>query len=337
MTMQIQLQETERFAVWDASRGVKQEYGDEDFHQFFYLCWRSGGALPTRLSKALFDFRLSCSSMLIRGLQLPALVPPTPSHRGATWGPATLQARKMMCILLSQLGHIYNFSAKKDFDYIDDVFPIYFDRNAQLGTNRCFLEWHVEDGFHPAKADLVALYCLRGDPNAQTYICEARDLNLAPHFRAELTKPNFLIRVDPTFKVGGSAVPEYRCAVLTPGEDPEVVYDPAYMVGVTPEAQAALEHFRKCVDSAHQAITLEQGDLLVFDNRRVMHARSAYDPAYDGTDRWLLRSLLLESYWKARECLSDLALDVGDVTWPQRSRRAGTGVPSHFAPATGSD
>jgi hypothetical protein len=310
----------DQLAVWKATSGVKQEYGDEDFQQFLYRCWRTGGALPEYLSKSLFDFRRGRSGvLLIKGLQLPQPVPPTPSRRGATWGQATLQARKMMCIMLSQLGHIYNFSAKKDFDYIDDVFPIYSDRNAQLGTNRSFLEWHVEDGFHPAKADLVALYCLRGDAKAQTFICEARDLELAPHFRDELTKPNFLIRIDPTFKIGGNAVPEYRCAVLTPGDDPEVVYDPAYMVGVTSEAQAALKHVREHVDRAHKAITLEQGDLLVFDNRRVMHARSAYDPAYDGTDRWLLRALLLESYWKARECLQDLSLDSSKTTSPPES------------------
>jgi L-asparagine oxygenase len=308
MTEYIQLDEADVLASWETTSTFKEQYGDGDFHQFFYRCWRSGSGLPTRLSKALFDFRRGGQGvMLIKGLRLPFPLPPTPIQRGSTWVSATLQARKLMCILLSQLGHIYNFSAKKDFDYIDDVFPIYSDRNAQLGTNRSFLEWHVEDGFHPAKADLVALYCMRGDPNAQTYLCEARDLDLQPQFREELTKPNFLIRVDPTFNLGGKPVPEYRCAVLTPGNDPEVVYDPAYMEGVTPEAQAALGHVRECVDRAHQAITLEEGDLLVFDNRRVMHARSAYTPAYDGSDRWLLRSLLLESYWKARECLQELA------------------------------
>ena len=72
-------------------------------------------------------------------------------------------------------------------------------------------------------------------------------------------------------------------------------------------AAAALEHLRLCIGQSKQKIQLEPGDLLVFDNRRSAHARSAYTPRFDGSDRWLLRALVLESYWKARENLHDLA------------------------------
>lgn len=311
MINELRLTDAERTAMRMAVMGVPHNYGDEDFHQFVYHCWRSGGTMPARLTQALFDFRMGRggSALLIKGLPLAQrALPPTPSKRSVTWNDASLFARKLMCVALSQIGHIYNFSKKKDFDYIDDVFPIYVDRNEQLGTNRTFLEWHVEDGFHPAKADLAALFCLRGDEAAQTYLCEATDLQLAPHFREELLKPNFLISVDPTFQsVQTGDQQQYRCAVLSDGKDPEIVYDPAYMRGVTPFAQAALEHVRTCIDSVYQTVTLEAGDMLLFDNRRVMHARSAYEPSYDGNDRWLLRALLLESYWKARECMSELA------------------------------
>ncbi|MDZ5637350.1 MULTISPECIES: TauD/TfdA family dioxygenase [unclassified Janthinobacterium] len=312
------LDEHDRAAILSAMSLVGREYGEDDFYQFFYQCSRMNGMLPTRLSKALFDFRMgrSGSVLLIKGLLTQQHVPPTPALRGNTWNKTTLAARKIMCIALSQLGHIYNFLGKKDFDYIDDVFPIYRDRNEQLGSNCDFLEWHVEDGFHPAKADLAALFCLRGDAAVQTHICKAQDLDLDANFRAELMKKNFLIQVDPTFQPGSGAEGQFRCAVLSEGEDPEIIYDPAYMIGATPEAQAALKHVHDCIQAAYQSITLEPGDLLVFDNRRVMHARSAYQPAYDGSDRWLLRSLLLESYWKTRECLDQLALTPDSVAWP---------------------
>lgn len=318
MITTIELDDADRALMQTCVNAIPHEYGGSDFHEFFYNCWRQGGALPARVGVALFDFRVgrSGSALLIKGLPLPPDVPPTPARRGGTWSGATLAARKLMCVTLAQLGHIYNFSSKKDFDYIDDVFPIYSDRDDQVGTNRSFLEWHVEDGFHRAKADLVALLCLRGDAAAQTHLCGARDLALAPHFREQLQRRDFVIRVDTTFEAASQDAAEHLCAVLTAGNDPEIVYDPAFMRGVTPQAQAALDHVRECVALAHQSITLEPGDMLVFDNRRVLHARSSYQPAYNGNDRWLLRALLLESYWKARECLPDLALDPSVLRWP---------------------
>ena len=36
-------------------------------------------------------------------------------------------------------------------------------------------------------------------------------------------------------------------------------------------------------------IILEPGDFMMFKNKRVLHAREAYQSKYDGNDRWLLR------------------------------------------------
>ena len=36
------------------------------------------------------------------------------------------------------------------------------------------------------------------------------------------------------------------------------------------------------------------GDILLFDNRRVMHARTPFEPRYDGTDRWLQRVIITD-------------------------------------------
>lgn len=34
---------------------------------------------------------------------------------------------------------------------------------------------------------------------------------------------------------------------------------------------------------------LAAGDVLIVDNKRAMHARTSFEPAYDGNDRWLQR------------------------------------------------
>jgi len=42
-------------------------------------------------------------------------------------------------------------------------------------------------------------------------------------------------------------------------------------------------------------IKLEKGDLVIINNRRAIHGRSAFTPRYDGKDRWLQRVYITNS------------------------------------------
>ena len=55
-------------------------------------------------------------------------------------------------------------------------------------------------------------------------------------------------------------------------------------------------------EAACTGVHLESGDLLIIDNRRAAHGRSAFEPRYDGCDRWLKRAYLV----------SDLSAAAGD-------------------------
>ena len=46
------------------------------------------------------------------------------------------------------------------------------------------------------------------------------------------------------------------------------------------------------VQQSVQGIILKTGDLLIMDNRKVIHSRKPFQPKYDGTDRWLQRMLV---------------------------------------------
>jgi hypothetical protein len=47
---------------------------------------------------------------------------------------------------------------------------------------------------------------------------------------------------------------------------------------------------------ALRTVVLATGDLLVIDNARVVHGRTPYEPRFDGSDRWLQRSLVVRSF-----------------------------------------
>jgi L-asparagine oxygenase len=75
-----------------------------------------------------------------------------------------------------------------------------------------------------------------------------------------------------------------------------MTYDNYLMKGLTAEAQRALEALRTAASRSIEEVVLESGDLLVLNNKTVIHGRKPFQPRYDGTDRWLLRAMTKKTY-----------------------------------------
>jgi alpha-ketoglutarate-dependent taurine dioxygenase len=67
--------------------------------------------------------------------------------------------------------------------------------------------------------------------------------------------------------------------------------DPAYMDTLPGdhEGARAVEEFCAAIDESLIDVVLEPGDVLIINNRRVVHGRRPFKARYDGTDRWLKR------------------------------------------------
>ncbi len=279
-------------------------YGNAHFDQVYWQCALAAAGLPSRLRRALLEMKALLSAqegyLVVRGLPLPPELPPTPRGKPEPENQAVDWCRLLLVTLLSQVGFVYSFKGKVDENYVDSIFPIEADGQLQAGSNKTFLEWHIEDGFHQASADWVSLLCLRGDPAVETHIFPASAVTLPEAQMEQLYQPQYLLRSDFTFD--GANRCARQVAVLSRHRSPEIVFDPAFMTSPTPEAQAALDALHALVNREKRSLVLAPGDLLLFDNRRTVHARSEYAPRYDGSDRWLLRGLVLESKFKARDC-----------------------------------
>ena len=81
--------------------------------------------------------------------------------------------------------------------------------------------------------------------------------------------------------------PAIREATVPP-EARGLARDDVRLAVVTPEATTH-------TGARHLGEHLRPGDLLVVDNHACIHGRSAYPARYDGTDRWLQRSFVVES------------------------------------------
>ena len=66
------------------------------------------------------------------------------------------------------------------------------------------------------------------------------------------------------------------------------------MAGTDPEAAEALDLLRAVARERRLALVLEPGDLLVVDNHVCIHGRSSFAARYDGTDRWIQRSFVVD-------------------------------------------
>ena len=111
-----------------------------------------------------------------------------------------------------------------------------------------------------------------------------------------LRRPAFRTAVDESF--GGEPGVPYgpaRPILGGPDERPWLCWDEELTTGDTEAAAAALAELRRVVAERRREVVLAAGDLLIVDNRRCVHGRRPFDARFDGTDRWLQRTFVVDS------------------------------------------
>jgi L-asparagine oxygenase len=223
---------------------------------------------------------------------------PTPgSATSPRHGAANVCALCLIAVM-NMFGEPFTFSDLYDGRLVQDVVAAPGKESAQTSEGSdCFLEWHVEDAFSSDRCDYFGLLCLRGDPAAATILAPVRALVLPDEARKVLMQPRYAVL--PDIAHCENPEPQTGIAVLTgTREAPEIRFDPIYMVPADPaddEARSAFERLTEAVNAAAISYVLQPGDLLVVDNRRVVHARSPFLPRFDGSGRWLLRAMVCSS------------------------------------------
>jgi L-asparagine oxygenase len=226
------------------------------------------------------------------------LVPPTPLQavRDVDACPA---ATRSLLRFADDIGRAVGYDREQDGRLIQDIFPVRASENDQVSTSsKVMLGSHTETAFHPHKPKYVVLLCLRGDRHAATTYADVRDIvpQLSADQLAVLATDQFVTTIDPSFMSNGEPDADVRVAPLTSTPHGWVlVYDELLMRGTTPQAQAALAALHGAVKVATQHVVLAAGDLLVINNDRAVHGRTPFSPRYDGTDRWLKRSLVMRA------------------------------------------
>jgi L-asparagine oxygenase len=269
----------------------------------------AGAYLPSTLQQKLATFVREgdlSGAFVVRGLPL-GTVPATPPTPGAVTAKDRISELTLLTIAKA-LGEPVGYAPEHGGQIVQNIVPVQASAAKQVSTSsNVTLEFHTETAFHPYKPHYLLLLCLRGDPDAATLLCSvsaALEL-LDTDVVAVLREPRFRTRPDASFLASHDDIGQFGPAtpILTGTvERPTFTFDADLMVGLDDEAQEAIVALRAAVQQAHIGVVLEAGDLLIVDNHAAVHGRSPFSPRYDGTDRWLQRTFVVDA-------LTDSAVD----------------------------
>jgi L-asparagine oxygenase len=256
--------------------------------------------LPPRIKTILENFAAKGSEkgfLLIQGIPIQTnTIPKTPEGNNYKVGEKTILA-KIQAILVSVIGEMIGYEAECYGNLFQDIVPLKTMEKVQtsLGSNT-ELEIHTEQAFSKLKPDILSLACLRGDQAAYTHIFPVETIlnNLTTEEKALLREPLWYTGVDFSFKLNNNEFIDGDLRgpmpiISGPENDPTLIFDQDLMTGTTPEARNMI---KKIVDIYYQnkiRHNLKPGEILLIDNNRAVHGRSAFKPKYNGEDRFLIR------------------------------------------------
>jgi Taurine catabolism dioxygenase TauD, TfdA family len=259
--------------------------------------------LPQYIRREVSSFRNHSNehgALLIRGLPPDPFVPPTPD--AASYRPVrnTYMSEFWLAVFSSALGDQVGYAQESSGSLFQNVLPTKLNA-AHLSSESSLvpLGLHTEIAFHPAMPDYVILYCLRQAPNddASTFVAGVRGMLKALPLgdRASLFRRAYRTGIDFSYGSPNGHMGNGPLVSVLHGDpfDPFLRLDPDLMVGEDYEARGALTEIALASQSCTLAVNLEVADLLIIDNRRAVHGRSAFTALYDGSDRWLQRSFVL--------------------------------------------
>ncbi|MCZ0991430.1 TauD/TfdA family dioxygenase [Streptomyces diastatochromogenes] len=232
---------------------------------------------------------------VLRGLPVDdEAIGPTPAH-WSTAADAGAAFDVALLLLSTLMGTPVAWEGQQDGRFVHNIVPSPGHEQEQTGaSSSVLLSPHTEDAFHPGRAHLLVLGCLRNHDSVATTAASVRRVQLGAEDVELLSRPALPILPDDAYaEAQAYAGDPPPVPTLWQAEDgPTLRFDPAY----TPLDRASDAHraaYRRLEDELARvsvAVSLNPGEVLVVDNDLVVHGRVPFQARYDGTDRWLKRS-----------------------------------------------
>lgn len=294
---------------------IIEEPGMENQYLFMDKAVLYAQELPRRIREEFYQFKRSEESAVLLVSENPVLLNgagPTPSKHIETDADYRLNDAKVLHGLYgSLLGEGIGFTSQREGSIYNNIIPLkgYSKTSNSSGGSTLDFGFHVEDAFHPARAEYLGLVCMRNDECAATTISCIDGIELTPDEKRALFEPNFKISHNPIHSTS-NIVEETSQAILFGHEDaPYVKINAARMnldeyQGVERQAlEKLLHHFER----NRVAVTLKPADCIFVDNYRCVHARDSFKANYGEGARWLARVVFASNLRKSRAMRDSVA------------------------------
>ncbi|WFB10900.1 TauD/TfdA family dioxygenase [Streptomyces sp. LX-29] len=232
---------------------------------------------------------------LLRGLPVDDdAIGPTPGH-WSTAGRAGAFWDVVLLLLGTLRGRPIAWQGQQNGRFVHNIVPSPGHEQEQTGASSdVLLSPHTEDAFHPGRAHLLMLGCLRNHDRVATTAASIRHTALDPADVALLCEPLLPILPDDSYATArASALPPPPVRTLWPSETGLTLrFDPAYtpLDQAPPAHRAAYARLERELARVTVTVRLTPGDILLVDNDVTVHGRVPFRARYDGTDRWLKRA-----------------------------------------------
>jgi L-asparagine oxygenase len=323
LTLSHREQETVRAAAAAITAGSPYD----DFEAFLAEAYRVVAAMPSQVLRRLISYGTdphAYGALVVSNLPIDIPLPPTPLDGRASSAKQTYVSEACILAVALVLGQPLGYRDEKGGDIIQALAPVSTEAHATSSeSSDVELAFHTDFNFdsrHPDRPynvlnpDYIALLGLRGDRYGEAYTlyADARDIcrRLDPAQVKVMREERYQFAASYSFTGGapGQRIWSTPSRLLSgPEEFPEISVDLLCGVrGLDAEASATLDALREVC--AHPGVStrvlLGPGDLLIIDNRKGAHARTAFRAHHDGRDRWLHRVYVRRSLAELREAVN---------------------------------
>jgi L-asparagine oxygenase len=234
--------------------------------------------------------------LLIQNMPIDQDLGSTPNNVIPALGKNSLISESCLVGIGQILGEIFGYKNENNGSLVHNVYPQKYQHRAISNAgSEVALPLHTEDvHVFPYSPDFLGIYCLRNEPNCKvfTYILNVKSVlsNLSPKILEILSSPVFYVEPPQSF---GGASQRSKVMPLIRGNylHPHITTEFTDMRGICSDASEALKIFKDiCNKSPYlMRISLEPRDILIFDNRKVIHGRSPFSASFSEEGRWCQR------------------------------------------------
>lgn len=214
---------------------------------------------------------------------------PTPDSYGEAQPDYRLNPFQRLVLCVSaELGSVFGIGWERGGAVVSNIIPIPYlaeEENITAGYKRN-LGFHTEDAYLPAPADFLCLGCHRNEERSPTWLASVSDLRPSSSDSELLSASVFTLKANSGVEDGNVDV----WPVLSEHQGAESLRLSVYRNTAAEERHnSALGRLVDQLESNAVPAMLSPGDILIFNNRRIAHGRSAYEALPDGRGRWLSR------------------------------------------------